>query len=140
MLQPPPPLAPDLPSRWMLRPDVTFLNHGSFGAVPREVYDAQDAWRRRIEAEPIEMLGRRNDALVREVKEPVGRFLHMSPADFGLVTNATEGINAYLRSIELKPGDELLTTTHVYNAVRQTMRHVAERAGATYREVHVPTP
>jgi isopenicillin-N epimerase len=57
-----------------------------------------------------------------------------------LVTNATEGINAYLRSMTLCPGDELLTTNHVYNAVRQTMKHVARGSGAVYREIEIPLP
>jgi isopenicillin-N epimerase len=49
-------------------------------------------------------------------------------------------VNAVLRSLTLRPGDELLTTTHVYNAVRQAMRYVAGRTGAVYREVDLPLP
>src|SRR5256885_8177677 len=64
----------------------------------------------------------------------------MRPDDFGLVTNATEGVNAVLRSLDFRPGEELLTTTHVYNAVRQAMKYVAGRSGAVYREVAVPLP
>jgi isopenicillin-N epimerase len=64
----------------------------------------------------------------------------MRPDDFGLVTNATEGVNCVLQSLRLNPGDELLTTTHVYNAVRQAMRHVASRHHALYREIEVRTP
>lgn len=124
----------------MLKPGVAFLNHGSFGAVPRAVFDAQTEWRRRIESEPIELLGRRSFALIAEAKKPMGDLLGMSPADFGLVTNATEGINAVLQSLRLEPGDELLTTNHVYHAVRQAMRLTARRAGAQMREVAVNLP
>lgn len=127
-------------SQWMLHDEVTFLNHGSFGAVPRAVMAAQDEWRRRIEAEPIELLGRRAPELVAEAKVPVGEFLRMAPADFGLVTNATEGVNAVLNSLSFKTGDELLTTNHVYNAVRMALRHTAMRHGATYRQIDLPTP
>lgn len=127
-------------SQWMLREGVTFLNHGSFGAAPRAVMAAQDEWRGRIEAEPIEMLGRRAPQLVAEAKKPVGEFLQMAPADFGLVTNATEGVNAVLNSLSFEAGDELLTTSHVYNAVRMAMRHTAMRHGATYRQIDLPTP
>src|SRR5437879_11242692 len=106
----------DLRSRWLLKPGIAFLNHGSFGAVPRDVFMVQNEWRRRSEAEPVEILGRRCDELIEQVKEPIGKFLGMPTANFGLVTNATEGINAVLQSLSLAPGDELLTTTHVYNA------------------------
>ena len=125
---------------WMLKDGLTFLNHGSFGAVPKLVYDAQDHWRRRIEAEPIELLGRRCTALLDQAKEKIGSWLGMKPADFGLVTNATEGINAVLRSLRFREGDELLTTNHVYNAVRQAMKYVARQSGAAFREVELPLP
>ena len=137
---PPSPIRPGLRAEWMLAGDLTFLNHGSFGAVPRAVFDAQTEWRRRIEADPVEMLGRRAEALVEAAKAPVGERLGMRPADFGFVTNATEGVNAVVRSLVLSPGDELLTTDHVYGAVRQTMRVAARRAGAAIVEVPVPLP
>jgi isopenicillin-N epimerase len=104
------------------------------------VFDEQTEWRRRVEARPVEMLARRGDELISAAKGAAGRWLGMRPEDFGLVTNATDGVNAVLRSVTLRPGDELLTTSHVYNAVRQAMKYVAGRAGATYREVDVPLP
>jgi isopenicillin-N epimerase len=137
---PPAPLRPNLRSEWLLDETVTFLNHGSFGATPRRVLDEQDRWRRRIEAEPVEILARRRPELLNEAKRPIGHWLGMAADDFGFVTNATEAVNAVLRSIELRPGDELLTTTHVYNAVRQAMRYVAGRANAAYREIDLPVP
>ena len=138
--QPPIPLRAGLRSEWLLNERVTFLNHGSFGACPRIVLDDQAQWQRRLEADPIELIARRGPELLEAVKRDIGQWLGMRPGDFGLVTNATEGINAVLRSLELAPGDELLTTSHVYNAVRNAMRYVAGRAGASYREIDLPIP
>jgi isopenicillin-N epimerase len=137
---PPAPLSTNLKTDWLLRPDITFLNHGSFGATPRAVFDEQNRWRQRLESEPVELLGRRCLELLHESKTAIGNFLNIPPHDFGLVTNATDGINAVLRSLSLNPGDEILTTNHVYNAVRQSMKYVARRAGATYREIPIPLP
>src|SRR5688572_24081683 len=109
----------------MLHPGVAFLNHGSFGAVPQAVFDEQNEWRRRIEAEPAELLGRRCFELLDAAREKVGAFLGMGAADFGFVTNATEGVNAVLRSMALRAGDEVVTTNHVYHAVRQALRYEA---------------
>jgi isopenicillin-N epimerase len=133
-------LRDNLSAEWMLDPGVDFLNHGSFGAVPRVVFDAQTEWRRRIEAAPVEVIARQRLALIDAAKEPVGAWLGMRSADFGLVTNATEGVNAVLHSLRFTPGDELLTTTHVYHAVRQAMKFTCARSGAGYREVDVPMP
>jgi isopenicillin-N epimerase len=139
-LNPPPPLGPDLHRRWQLAPDVTFLNHGSFGATPREISGLADDWRRRIEAEPIEIMGRRWPDLVEQAKQPVATFLNVNPDHLGFVTNATEGVNAVLRSLTFKPGDELVTTTHVYHAIRQSMKFIAKQSGAIHREIDLPLP
>jgi isopenicillin-N epimerase len=137
---PPPPLRDGLRSEWLLRDDITFLNHGSFGALPKRVFEEQADWRRRIEAEPIEMIARRRIELLQVAKQKIADFVHADPNDFGFVTNATDGINAVLRSMRLRAGDELLTTSHVYNAVRKAMQYVSGGCGATYREVDVPLP
>jgi isopenicillin-N epimerase len=139
-IQPPAPLRPNLRAQWLLHPDIAFLNHGSFGATPRIVLEEQARWRERIEAEPVEFIGRKRPELIAAAKEPLGRWLRMREADFGFVTNATDGINAVLRSLDFRPGDELLTTDHVYNAVRHAMRNAAMRSGAAYREVSIPLP
>lgn len=101
--------------------------------------DEQQRWRERLEAEPIEVLGRQCESLLKRQRDEIARKLGVTP-DFGLVTNATEGINAVLQSLKFKSGDELLTTNHVYNAVRKAMNHVAVRSGAAYREIAIPLP
>jgi isopenicillin-N epimerase len=137
---PPAPLAAGLERQWMLDPGYVFLNHGSFGAVPRAVRAALVAAQERIEARPIEMLGRRWRELLAPSRARVGGFLGMSPGSFGFVTNATEGVNTVLRSIPFRAGDELLTTSHVYNAVRNAMKARAARCGASYVEIPIPLP
>ncbi len=145
-MQPDPPTGPPAPLRenlradFLLEPGVTFVNHGSFGAVPRCVFDAHTDWRLRIEQAPVERIARRNVELLAPVKTGLGAWLGMRPDDFGFVTNATEGVNAVLRSLDLSPGDEIMATDHVYPAVRQAMGYVAIRTGAVYRQVRVPLP
>lgn len=138
--QPPEPLSADMASHWALDPSIAFLNHGSFGARTLAVMAAQSARRAEYESHPIDWLDRRRHALIGESKRAIGALVGADPANFGFVTNATEGINAVLRSLKFHVGDELLTTTHVYNGVRQTMRYLAEQAGATYRELEIPLP
>jgi len=138
-IDPPKPLGENLLQHWLLKEDVAFLNHGSFGACPIPVLNEQQKWRANIEAQPIELLGRRCEKLLEEQRLRVGLHLGMF-RNFGFVTNATEGINAVLQSLKFQPGDELLTTNHVYNAVRKVMAHAAAKIGATYREVSIPLP
>lgn len=136
----PAPLAPRLDRLWIFDRSYTFLNHGSFGACPRAVREAYIAAQDRLESRPIEMIGRRIRELLQPSRLRVAEFLGMQPDSFGFVTNATEGVNAVLRSMEFKPGDELLTTSHVYNAVRNTMKFRARQCGAVYVECALPLP
>ncbi|MHC5023402.1 MAG: aminotransferase class V-fold PLP-dependent enzyme [Planctomycetota bacterium] len=139
-IHPPAPLAPRLREQWMLDPSVDYLNHGCFGARPRAVFEAQGRYREAFEQRPIEALERQRDVRLNQAKSAVGGFVGMQPANFGFVTNVTEGLNALLRSLRLQPGDELVTTNHVYNAIRNCMSHLASRHEARYVEVEVPLP
>ena len=132
---------PGLRHLWLLDPEVTFLNHGSFGATPRRVLAVQDAWRRRMERQPVEFLSRRHlMPALRNAAAALAEFVHADPADLVFVENATAGVNAVLRSLALEPGDEILITDHVYPAVRNTVRYVCERTGARMREATLPYP
>jgi isopenicillin-N epimerase len=136
----PAPLGDNLIQQWALDSSYTFLNHGCFGARARTVLEKQWKLRLDFESRPVDWLDRQRTDLIDQAKIVPGKFLGMTPANFGFVSNATAGINAVLRSLHLEPGDELLTTDHVYNAVRQTMKHVAEEHDAKYIEAAIPLP
>jgi isopenicillin-N epimerase len=123
-----------------LDPEIAYLNHGSYGATPREVLAAQERWRIELEREPVRFMQRRLPDALRAAAGEIAPFLGAEAQDLVFVENATAGCNAVLRSLDLSPGDELLTTTHAYPAVRNTMRHVAERTGARVVEAPVPYP
>lgn len=131
-----------LRTHWDLRSDMTFLNNASFGATPRVVMQAQSEWRARMERQPVEFVMRTQGPAVRAAAEEMAGFLGADAQDVAFVDNASMGVSTVVHSLlsVLKPGDELLTTTHVYNAVRQTMKHVAALCGAVVKEVEVPFP
>ena len=111
----------------------TFLNHGSFGACPNEVLAAQDRSRREFEARPIELLGRKVEALLSPSREIVARFVGTDPSRLGFMVNATEGVNAVLQCIEWKLGDEVLALDMLYNAVRKSVQRMHATHGITSR-------
>jgi len=125
---------------WPLDPAVAFLNHGSYGACPREVLRHQADLRAEMEAEPVRFLGRDLDDRLDAARAALGAFVGADPDDLAFVSNATGGVNAVLRSLRLAPGDELLTTDHAYQACRNTLDFVAERSGARVVTVTLPFP
>lgn len=140
-LSPPAPVAEgDLASLFPLDRSYTFLNHGSFGSVPHEVLAAQHAIRMEIEARPIEMLARNMNGLLANARESVARFVGTDASRIGFVANATEGINAVLRSMHWERGDEVVVIDQVYNAMRQSLKRLVGEFGIVVREVDVPLP
>ncbi|MBF6590027.1 MAG: aminotransferase class V-fold PLP-dependent enzyme [Ktedonobacterales bacterium] len=105
---------------FLLRPDVTFLNHGSYSACPRPVFETYQGWQRELEAEPVEFLGRRLTALLAEARTALGEYVGTDAANLVFVPNATHGMNIVARSLSLAPGDEVLGTDHEYGAVERT--------------------
>lgn len=123
---------------WSLDPSVTFLNHGSFGACPTAVLEAQSELRQAMESEPVRFLLRELPDLFDEARRVTAEFVGADADNFVFVDNATTGVNAVLRSLDLATGDELLITDHAYNACRNALEFVAEKSGA--RVVRVPLP
>jgi isopenicillin-N epimerase len=129
---------------WGLDPAVTFLNHGSYGACPLPVLAAQQRWRERLEREPVRFMATELESALDEARAEAARFVGADPEGFAFVTNATTGVSTVLASLaadgHVKPGDELLTTDHVYNACRNALDLAAERSGASVKVVRVPFP
>jgi isopenicillin-N epimerase len=135
-----PPLGHPIRNAWDLDPDFLTVNHGSFGATPRVVQKAQRAWQDRMERQPTRFMMTVLPDALRQAAAALGGFLNGAGADIAFVDNATTGCNAVLRSLALRPGDEVLILSHAYGAIRNTVRFVTERAGARITEVAVPFP
>lgn len=130
----------ELRELFLLRKDVVFLNHGSFGACPRPVFAEYGRWQRELEEEPVDFLDRRFEGLMAEARGALAAFLGCDPLDLVYVPNATTAMNLVARSLPLGPGDEVLSTDHEYGAVDRMWRHVCAEKGARYVRAEVPVP
>ena len=125
---------------WLLEEGIRFLNHGSFGAAPKVVLDAQSRWRRRMERQPVRFMVDELPAHLRAAAADLAAYLGADGQDLVFVDNATTAVNAVLRSLTFEPGDEIVTTTHAHNAVRNAIDYVCGRTGAVFREAEIPFP
>ncbi len=125
---------------YLLRAGMAFLNHGSFGACPRPVFEEYQRWQRELAAQPVEFLGRRLKGLLSAAREQLAAYVGTSADNLVFVPNATHGVNIVARSLRLGPGDEVLGTTHEYGAVERTWRFICGQTGAEYRSQPIALP
>jgi len=130
----------NLKELFLLDPNVTFLNHGSFGATPKPVFTAYQDWQRRLERQPVLFLGREIDGHLRQSRQVLGEYLHADADDLVYIPNATHGVNIVARSLALQPEDEVLTTDHEYGACDYTWEFVCKKKGAAHIRQHIPLP
>ena len=121
-----------LKSWFFLDPDVIFLNHGSFGATPKPVFDEYQRWQRELENQPVEFLGRRFTGLMADARAALGVCLGTHADNLVYTQNVTISMNIVARSLELGAGDEVLSSDHEYGAMDRTWRFLAKERGFTY--------
>ena len=132
--------ARDLASHWTLDPAITYLNHGSFGACPRSVLEAQQALRDQLEREPARFFNREAPVLLGAARKELAELLNAPAAGLAFVRNVTVAINSVLRSVPFGAGSELLVTDHEYNATRNIVEYVAAERGCRVVVAEVPFP
>ena len=130
----------ELRREYLLDPEVAFLNHGSFGACPRPVFERYQAWQRELEHEPVDFLARRLPGLLDTARATLATYLGCRSADLAFVQNATTGVNLAARSLDLRPGDEVLATDLEYGACDLAWEWVCRRTGARYVRAPIPLP
>lgn len=127
-----------------LRPDATFLNHGSYGAVPRAVQAVQQQLRDEMESHPDAFLHRvepvAGAGALRAVATELAPFVGASPDRLALVENASSAVQAVLNSLPFQHGDQILITDHQYNAVRLAVEARCAQTGAQPLVVRIPLP
>lgn len=125
---------------FLLDPAITFLNHGSFGATPRPVFEVFQAWQQQLEREPVLFVGRRQETLLDAARAQLAHAINAGAEDISFVTNTTSGLNVIARSLPLDPGDEIVTTDLEYGALDYTWGYLCGKAGAHYVKQEIALP
>ena len=125
---------------FLLDPEITFLNHGSFGATPRVVFESYQRWQRELEKQPVKFLGREIHELLLFARKALAGFIHTDFDDIVFIPNATTGVNILARSINLQPGEGLLTTNQEYGACARTWNFLSRQSGFSICQVKLSTP
>ncbi|MFN7279453.1 MAG: aminotransferase class V-fold PLP-dependent enzyme [bacterium] len=130
-----------LRSQFMLRPDIHYLNFGSFGATPIPVFDRYQSWQRLLEAEPVQFIAFDGAGYLATSRKALATYLHVDdPDDLVYVTNPSYAVNTVAASLKLAPCDEVLATDIEYGACDRAWDFHCERHGAVYRKQHIRLP
>jgi isopenicillin-N epimerase len=130
----------ELRAQFLLRPEVTFLNHGSYGACPRPVFERYQTLQLELEGQPVEFLGRRLGEQMAEARASLAAYLGADADEVVYHPNVTSALNVVARSLPLGEGDEILTGDHEYGALERTWRFVCEHRGARLVARALPWP
>ncbi|MCJ7537076.1 MAG: aminotransferase class V-fold PLP-dependent enzyme [Anaerolineales bacterium] len=129
-----------LKDEFLLEDSLIFLNHGSFGACPKPVFEVYQYWQRQLEYQPVRFLGRQATDLLAEARSELANYLNAPQDDLVYTPNPTTAINMIVRNLGLKPGDEILTSDHEYGAMDRTWRFICKKTGAKYVQRPISLP
>ena len=131
---------PILASHWSIRPGLTFLNHGSYGAVPNVVLKHQSDLRLRMEQDAVRFFKVDLENLMDDMRARVGAFLGCPGPTLAPMVNATVALATILRQESFRPGDEILVTDHEYMSGINELERICAATGAKVVRAAVPFP
>ena len=130
----------DLKEAFLLREDITFFNFGSFGACPKPIFDEYQRFQRELEYEPVQFIVNKGPAYLKESRICLGEYLRCDSDDLVYVPNPTYAVNIVARSLDLKSGDEVLSTDIEYGACDRTWDFHCEEKGVKYIRQPISLP
>ncbi len=129
-----------LKDQFLLNPEITFLNHGSFGACPKPVFEDYQKWQMKLEQEPIQFITKTGVSFLDDSKQALAEYINCDKADLIYTTNPSTAMNTVIKSLDLKAGDEILTTDQEYGAMDRTWNYYCRKVGAKYIHQKITLP
>lgn len=127
-------------SQFLLDPNITFLNHGSFGACPKPVFEEYQRIQLELENEPVYFILKKQAEYLKIAKESLAKYIGCNANDFFFTPNPTFAVNTIMRSLDLKEDDEILSTNHEYGAMDRTWNFYCKKSGAKYIRQNISLP
>ena len=126
--------------QFLLDPDIVFLNHGSFGACPKPIFDEYQEWQRKLETRPVKFQAEEVFTHLKNSRRALGEYINCDKADLVYLPNPTHAVSNLIPSLNLSERDEVLTTDQEYGACDRAWVYYAEKSGIKYIKVKLPYP
>lgn len=135
-----PNLLKNLRSQFLIRPDITYLNFGSYGACPKPVFEHYQQFQLELEQEAVQFMNVTGPRYLQESRKALGKYVNAHEDDLVFVVNPSYAVNIIAKSFLLKEGDEVLATNIEYGACDKTWNYYCKKAGAVYKRQTIRFP
>lgn len=122
----------NLKSQFLLNPEITYLNFGSFGACPKPIFSDYQSWQLLLESEPCQFIAVNGISYLKSSRQALASYINCNADDIVYVTNPTYAINIIAKSLKLEEGDEILSTNLEYGALDRTWNYYCKKSKAKY--------
>jgi selenocysteine lyase/cysteine desulfurase len=116
------------------------LNNGGVCPSPRVVQEAMKRYLDLSNEAPVYTMWQLLEPQIESVRGSLAREFGCLPEEMAITRNASEGLEAVQLGLDLKPGDEVLTTTHDYPRMLTTWRQRERRDGIVLKTISFPFP
>ncbi len=127
-------------SQFLLNPKITFLNHGSFGACPKPIFEEYQRFQLKLENEPVYFIKKKAEGYLKTARESLSKYVGCQSVDLFFTPNPTFAVNTIMRSLHLESGDEILSTNQEYGAMDRTWNFYCKKSGAKYIRQNISLP
>ena len=130
----------EIKSLFHLDHNVTYLNHGSFGACPKELLNTQFKLQKELEKEPVKHLAFDIVKNLEKSRIALSHYVNCDKDDVVYFPNPSTALNTVLRSLKLEKEDEVLSTNHEYGAMDKAWSYLSKKIGFKYINQKISVP
>ena len=125
---------------FLLDPDITFLNHGSYGACSKTVFKEYQDWQQKLENQPVQFMTNQVYSAMEKSRESMSQFVGCDEEELVFFQNPTTAVTNVIYNLDLKPGDEVLMSNHEYGALVRAWKMWGEKTGVNIIQQDISMP
>jgi len=125
---------------FMINSDSIYLTHGTYGACLKIAFDSKIKWQQKIESDPFDFLNNHAINNLEYSRKFLGKYLNCDYDDIVYFPNPSTALNAVIKSLKLKKGDEVLTSNHEYGSLDRTWQYYAYSKDYNYKQINIDIP
>ena len=129
-----------LKSKFLLDPEITFLNHGSYGSCPKPVFEVYQKYQTDLESHPIKFMQEDVYKLLEISRDSLSHYVNCDKDDLIFVTNPTQAVGTVIHNILINSNDEVLSTNLEYGSCDRMWTYDADQKGYKYIQAEINLP